>query len=338
MRTAQTGNHRRVFADLLGFALIAVLLGAAPVLADVDLDTCLLQTLAEADDAVTVGTVREICMPRDEPAPVYSVLEERITTERRTMGNAFVLTPHRPNYLIASHDLSDLNLRPFQMRFPEQTNEHDLQNSELKFQFSFKFPVATDLFGDRGNLMFAYTNRSFWQAFNTSISSPFRDISHEPELWLSFATDWSLFGFRSRFLDLGVVHQSNGRAGELSRSWNRLYAQAVFEYDNLAFTLRPWWRIPEPAAVDDNPDITDYLGNFEFQGAYKAGHHTLGMMLRHNLDIGTPRHGLQLDWSFPIHDRLRGYLQFFNGYGENLIDYNANVSSIGLGIQLTDWL
>lgn len=301
------------------------------------LEACLLRMLEQADASATVGTIRAVCTPREEPAPVRSALTERIEVERETMGQPFVLTPHRPNYLIAAHDFSTLNRRPFELQFPDQTNEHDLQKSELKFQFSFKFPVVTDLFGDNGHLMFAYTNRSFWQAFNTDISSPFRDISHEPELWLSFITDAELLGFTARFLNLGLIHQSNGRAGDLSRSWNRVYAEAVVERGPFAFTLRPWWRLPESDDLDDNPDIEEYLGNFELQTGWKAGRNTFALMLRHNLDGGTPRHGLQFDWSFPIHRRMRGYVQYFSGYGESLIDYNARVNSVGAGVQLTDW-
>jgi len=33
----------------------------------------------------------------------------------------------------------------------------------------------------------------------------------------------------------------------LSRSWNRVYANVVFEYENLYLSLKPWYRIPERA-------------------------------------------------------------------------------------------
>jgi phospholipase A1 len=49
---------------------------------------------------------------------------------------------------------------------------------------------------------------------------------------------------------------------------------------------------------------------------------------------------VQLDWSFPLPgtDRIKGYVQYFNGYGQSLIDYNASASTLGAGFLLTDWL
>ncbi|HSH29963.1 MAG TPA: phospholipase A, partial [Thiohalobacter sp.] len=191
----------------------------------------------------------------------------------------------------------------------------------------------------------AYTNQSYWQAYNRKFSSPFRETNHEPELFLTYLSDYSLLGFEARVLQLGISHQSTGKSNELSRSWNRVYADLVFERGNFALSLKPWYRIPEQskssptdATGDDNPDIEDYMGYGEFRLAYKLDGHSLSLMLRSNLSGSDPRGALELGWSFPLTRKLKGYAQYFDGYGESLIDYDAHIRRIGIGIALTDWL
>jgi phospholipase A1 len=47
---------------------------------------------------------------------------------------------------------------------------------------------------------------------------------------------------------------------------------------------------------------------------------------------------VQLTWSYPILGNLRFYAQYFNGYGESLIDYNAHTERLGIGVALNDLL
>ena len=98
---------------------------------------------------------------------------------------------------------------------------------EIKFQLSIKFPIAENLIGKRDSLHFAYTHLSFWQAYDQDGSSPFRETVHEPEVFMSFESDWEFLGLDNRIVQFGIVHQSNGRDGELSRSWNRVYMDFI---------------------------------------------------------------------------------------------------------------
>ena len=119
-----------------------------------------------------------------------------------------------------------------------------------------------------------------------------------------------------------------------------------FQQDRWVLAFKPWWRIPEDRKEDpldpdgdDNPDIDDYMGYFELYSAYQWDEHNFGIMLRNNLRSDN-KGAFQFDWTFPLDDegKLRGYVQYFNGYGESLIDYNRRVNRLGVGFVLTDWL
>lgn len=64
------------------------------------------------------------------------------------------------------------------------------------------------------------------------------------------------------------------------------------------------------------------------------------MMLRNQIESGFDRGALEFGWSFPVFDYpfLKGYFQYFYGYGESLIDYDRKVKRLGIGISITDWL
>lgn len=267
----------------------------------------------------------------NESTDNISALDRRIEAERSTRFKPFVLTPYKPNYILPITYNETPNNTPF-----DTSNYGELDNYEIKFQISIKFPIIDNLFGEQGSIQFAYTNLSFWQAYNKQASSPIRETDHEPELFLIFENDWKLLGFKNRLIQLGFVHQSNGQSGTLSRSWNRIYADFIFEKGNYYLSFRPWIQVGN-TGQDDNPDIETYMGHGEFRAVYAGRKHILSVMLRNNFH--SPNYGaVEVDWSFPLSRRAKWFIQYFNGYGESLIDYNAPVNRLGIGIALTDWL
>lgn len=307
------------------------------------LQECLIKKIQQADDDMSVGELKTSCQAELETIVAETEetpLARREKAEISSKSNLWTIMPHRRNYiLLASHNFSSMNEAPWEEYAGEPV---DLNNTEVKFQISFKFMLWENLFKKRtnGDLFFAYTQLAMWQLYNKEISSPFRDTNYEPEFFISFDNDWELFGFKNKINAFGLAHQSNGREEPVSRSWNRLYVTTVFEKGNFASALKIWWRIPEDAEDDNNPDIEDYLGNFELRSAYVWNKHTFGLKWRNNLDFDENRGAIELSWSFPLWgtDRIKGYLQYFNGYGECLLDYNASSSSLGVGFLLTDWL
>ncbi|TYT74272.1 phospholipase A [Desulfobotulus mexicanus] len=273
------------------------------------------------------------------PSPA-NVLDQRRKQEMKTTSNPFSITPHKPNYLLPFTWNSSPN-----GIFAEPGT--DVEKSEVHFQLSLKTYIFRNFWDERGNLAFAYTNRSWWQAYNKNASSPFRETNHEPEVLLSYTLNQQMGSIRLSQLVLSLNHQSNGQSGIKSRSWNRIILNSIWTIgDNFVVAIRPWYRIPEDKKQypddpygDDNPDIHHYLGYGDLRLAYKFGNdQNLSLLFRNNLRRNENKGAVQADWTFPLHEHLKLYLQFFNGYGESMLDYNTSVNRIGIGILLTDWL
>ncbi|AKH68945.1 outer membrane phospholipase A [Spongiibacter sp. IMCC21906] len=306
-----------------------------------DMAKCLQLAAMSASDATTVGELRIICEQRlqaaDPDAAIerseIGVVEQRVALERYSNQNPFVLTPHRSNYVLPASYRD--NISDFRDSLPSAPDKID--NVELEFQLSIKVLVWEDIINNNGHLSVAYTNRSFWQAYNSDASAPFRETNHEPEFILSFENDWEWMGIRNVANQVILNHQSNGRGEPLSRSWNRLMFNMVFERDRFAMSFKPWYRFKEHGDDDDNPDIEKYLGHFEWLGLYQWHNKTLSLMLRNNLRSDN-KGAVEIGWSFPISSRVKGYIKYFNGYGESLVEYNHSVESIGIGVLISDWL
>jgi len=252
------------------------------------------------------------------------------------------LKPHRVSYLIV-RKTSETNMHPYSPSRGPVTLPVDLDLTEVKFQFSQKAkvlnPVRIDLLGITSfRLWGAYTQQSSWQAFNNGNSSPFRETIYEPELILTMST-----GNQSglKLINLGYVHQSNGRNTDLSRSWNRVYMQGGWESDTLSALVRGWWRIPEAGGQDDFPDIEEYNGRADItlRWAPLDGSQLIGLTLRNNLSSDQNRGFMQLDWATPVklNQSAKLHVQLTSGYGETLIDYNFRQTTLGLGVSFRDW-
>ena len=309
-----------------------------------DQQACMTKMLQHSSDYTTVGEIRARCAEQtedqslEEPDSQPVVVIDRLEEDKKNVLQPFTLMAHKPNYILAgAYNSQGYDATLFQEQYRDPSIEFD--DTEAQFQISIKTPLWVGLF-DKVDIYGAYTNRSFWQVYNSGLSSPFRETDHEPEIWAQFTPAWEIFGFKNLANSIGFVHQSNGQGGVLSRSWNRVYANFVFARGNFAIGFKPWIRLSEGTSNDDNPDITDYLGHYELRAGYKWNEQVFSVMSRNNLESGFDRGAFEFAWSFPLwkYPYLKGYIQYFRGYGESLIDYNHRVHRIGIGVSLTDWL
>ena len=267
-----------------------------------------------------------------EKEKTWTVIDERKAAEQLASYDWFAILPHKQNYVLpATHNPS----ADYATDYGEIIDDL-FSNSEIKFQISLKTPIARGLWRD-STVSVGYTQQSYWQLFaDKEISAPFRETNHEPEVMWEIPLDFELLGFRAEELSLAFNHQSNGRSQPLSRSWNRVTGEVVFAKERLAVFAKSWKRIAE-SSNDDNPRIEDYMGRLELGVAYKGNTHEIALGLKSSLGSEL-RNGLELDWTFPLTGHLRGFVQVYSGYGENLIDMENYNNRIGIGILLTDWL
>ncbi len=221
------------------------------------------------------------------------------------------------------------------------------RTTETRLQLSVRTKLAQGVLARgkdrRDSLWFGYTQQSYWQVFTPAISRPFRSTDHEPELVYVYPSTLNLpAGWRVRYTGLGLVHQSNGQSLPLSRSWNRVYVMAGAESGRFTLQGRLWRRIPEDAASDDNPGISDYIGRAELAAGWNVSRDTsLALTLRHSLRSAS-RGSVRLEWLESVGTKtplgsLRFHTQLFNGYGDSLLDYNRRRTVLGIGLSLVDW-
>ncbi|MCC2970877.1 phospholipase A [Massilia sp. IC2-476] len=265
--------------------------------------------------------------PVVEAASEYTMAGHWELDEKHRRG-VFAFRPHNPNYLIAARTYRP-NEAPYEpFRAADFTGK--LSHAELQYQLGFKMKMVETAFELPVDVWFGYTQNSFWQAGNREASSPFRETNYQPEVMVVTPLNFSVFGANLKYLNLGLNHQSNGQSSTLSRSWNRVYAQVGLERGRLSMTARVWKRINESLEDDNNPDIVDYMGRAELAGTYRVDGHEFSAMLRRNLS--TNKGATQLGWAFPLAGPLKGYVHWFSGYGQSLIDYNYFQRTIGAGV------
>ena len=269
----------------------------------------------------------------------YTPLSLSYDLDKNSERGTWTVRPYRPTYVLPLFYTFDPNLNPSTpSQDAESFNSNDIRETELKFQISLKTKVAEDLFDSSADLWFGYTQESHWQVYNEDNSRPFRATDYQPEIFLTQPVTADLpFGGRLRMLGAGAIHHSNGQDDPLSRSWNRAYLMAGAEWGKLSVVPRIWARVNnESSSSEDNPDIEDYMGYGDVKFSYDLpDRQSLSGTLRYN--PSTNKGAAQLDYIYPLTENVNGYVQLFQGYGESIIDYNHENTSIGFGIVLNDW-
>jgi len=267
-------------------------------------------------------------------------MTERWELDTTAQRGTFLLTPYKPIYMLFSKYSSNPNEQPhFENNNPEYIISEGINydNIELKFQLSFKTKIVQKIIWGHADLWVGYSQKSFWQIYNSKLSRPFREINYEPEVILNFPVRFKIFGFKTRMVGIAFNHQSNGKSDPFSRSLNRVIIHAGLERNIWSVYMRMWFIMSDKNG--DNPDISNYIGNGDLNIIYAKNEHVFSLIGAYNMNFNSnSRVSTEFSWSYPIKNNLKGFLQVSHGYGESLIDYNHLQTTIGIGVSLIEWL
>ena len=278
----------------------------------------------------------------------YSDLSRFWELEAGSSCPTFGLRAFHPNTVSVVHS-SRINRRPTS---PNPTNtassSSDYSRNELAFHVSVRTKLASGLLtpagsGLRDSIWAAYSQQSYWQVFNSSLSRPFRSTDHMPEIMYVYPTTARLpGGWLWRYSGIGAMHHSTGQSDPLSRSWNRVYLMTGFENgNNWQINARLWKRLKENSGDDNNPNLVRRIGRGDVSVQWRASAlDTLRLTYTGFTRYGSGRleweHALGQGWGNSF-SGLRLYTWLFHGYGETLLDYNFRRTSFGIGLSLVDF-
>ena len=139
-------------------------------------------------------------------------------------------------------------------------------------------------------------------------------------------------------VDSGIEHESNGKDLPDSRGWNRVYAYPSFYLNDFTFGAKIWFKIPrrkkkspDDPEGDDNPDIQHYYGNGELYASYLHKGFMLRVMGRFNPIYEKGCVNAEMSYQCLPYGGMV-LVQYFEGYGESMIDYNVHQRRIGIGV------
>lgn len=203
------------------------------------------------------------------------------------------------------------------------------ENSNIKFQISVSQKLTRSTLPFGTYLYLFYTQKAFWNVLEDSM--PFTDLNFNPGVGLTKPLfQGNRYVGKLSFI---VEHESNGRDSIWSRSWNRISLAAnVFIDRNLMVFGKVWVPIIDGM---HNKDILHYCGiynvgtqfisnNKRFTGTVLLTRRT-GSFFNYNTVV-------EFAYRFSKRDNQFFYLQYYNGYGEGLLEYNKFHSTIRVGI------
>lgn len=185
----------------------------------------------------------------------------------------------------------------------------------------------------------AYTQTSFWDLKGDS--KPFDDTSYKPEFFFLSPNLFSGKGQSHLFFQAGYEHESNGQAGDTSRSTNYLYVKPIYVFfhkkSDIGFQVAPkvWTYVVNSDST--NPDLDAYRGHFSLQ--FKAGRAD-SFVFDTKWTWAKKGHSIYMDLTYPMDNLLKAnpqlflHVQYVNALAESLLHYDERNEAVRIGLSI----
>lgn len=200
-------------------------------------------------------------------------------------------------------------------------------NSDVKFQLSIAQRITKSKLPFDTYLFIQYTQKVFWNVLQKSM--PMRDMNFNPGIGLGH-----LIIHHNKYIGKGYMmleHESNGKDSTFSRSWNKVtFAAAVVLNNNWEAQFKTWIPIIDS---DNNLDLLKYAGIFQVATNFRTNNRRLNCAVILTKRKTWLSFNTQLELSYKFNNKENQYffLQYYNGYAENLLEYNQFKSMLRVG-------
>jgi len=210
----------------------------------------------------------------------------------------------------------------------QEINGH---TADVKFQISIRQRLFNRIMPFNTLLYLTFTQKSFWNIYELAESAPFKDNNYNPSLLVvkPVITQNKLKGV----VNFAFEHESNGERAEKSRGCNFFSLSGVYFYNpQFSIQTKLWYGWSDK----DNPNLYKYRGYGFIALNYRNSNDKLGVGLIINprgnfISFNTQ---MELNFRFNKHSNQYLFLQWYNGYGEDMLNYDKFSSMLRAGICL----
>lgn len=268
--------------------------------------TKLLIVLLAALGCSLTAPAQILAAPGEEPMQADSVM--------RDFSNQPYFGLYKDNYFIFGPSMG-----------PRPTKE----NTNVKFQISIAQRLTRTTLPWGTYLYLFYSQKCFWNVLENSM--PMTDLNFNPGIGLTKP----LF-VKNRYigkLTFLIEHESNGRDSTASRSWNKIALAAnVMLTNNLMVHGKIFIPIVDG---ENNRDIIHYTGFWQAGAQILSNDRRwmggITVMKRNQWNLNA---NVIVDVAYRLFNNANQYIfmQYYNGYGEGLLEYNKFHSQLRVGI------